>query len=382
MISVRSILVVALPFLIGSGSAGPVEKRAIYSGTPIGFASGATGGGSAATVYPTTIAELTAYLTSDAPQNIVISGTFDFTGSEGTTTVAACDAYACTPSNGGQALLNTLGGCGTKATYNVNVDTAAYQALWIKSNKSLVGKNGATIKGKGFRLSGVENIIIQNIKITELNPKYVWGGDAIALTGCKNIWIDHVTTSSLGRQHYSFGTGASNGITISNSFIDGRTSQSATCDGHTYWGLELVGSSDQITFYKNYVYYTSGRSPALSGNTLFHAVNNVWSSNSGHLIEGDSDGKGLYEGNYFLNSPEVLGSGFSGRLMSSDASTVSQCASYLGRNCVSNAFSNSGAFSRNDNSFLNLFQGKTNIVAAASASSIQNTVPTTAGNTL
>lgn len=196
MISVRSILVVALPFLIGSGSAGPVEKRAIYSGTPIGFASGATGGGSAATVYPTTIAELTAYLTSDAPQNIVISGTFDFTGSEGTTTVAACDAYACTPSNGGQALLNTLGGCGTKATYNVNVDTAAYQALWIKSNKSLVGKNGATIKGKGFRLSGVENIIIQNIKITELNPKYVWGGDAIALTGCKNIWIDHVTVST------------------------------------------------------------------------------------------------------------------------------------------------------------------------------------------
>lgn len=56
-------------------------------------------------------------------------------------------------------------------------------------------------------------------------------------------------TSSLGRQHYSFGTGASNGITISNSFIDGRTSQSASCDGHTYWGLELVGSSDQITFY-------------------------------------------------------------------------------------------------------------------------------------
>lgn len=130
------------------------------------------------------------------------------------------------------------------------------------------------------------------------------------------------------------------------------------------------------------MYYTSGRSPALSGNTLFHAVNNVWSSNSGHLIEGDSNGMGLYEGNYFLNSPTVLSSDFSGRLVSSNSGDVSECASYLGRNCVSNSFSNSGAFSRNDNSFLYLFSGKTNIVSAASASSIQSTVPSSAGNTL
>ncbi|KAI1296045.1 polysaccharide lyase family 1 protein [Xylaria venustula] len=361
------------------------EKRAISSdvtGSPIGFASAATGGGSATTVYPTTIDELKSYLTSDSAQNIVISGTFDFSGSEGTQTFDACNSYSCTPSNGGQALLNTLNGCGSTATYSVTVDSAAYTPIYVKSNKSLIGKNGATLNGKGLRISGVSNIIIQNIKITNLNPQYVWGGDAIAITDSTNVWIDHVTTSNLGRQHYSFGTGASNGITISNSFIDGRTSYSATCDGHTYWGLELVGSSDQITFYKNYVYYTSGRSPALSGNTLFHAVNNVWSSNSGHLIEGDSDGKGLYEGNYFLNSPTVVTSDFSGRLMSSDASVVTECASYLGRNCVSNSFSGSGTFSRNDDSFLNLFQGKTNIVAAASASSIQSTVPSSAGNTL
>ncbi|KAI3322340.1 polysaccharide lyase family 1 protein [Xylariaceae sp. AK1471] len=384
----HTIMKAVLPFLISFVAAVPTadtEKRvvsSIVSGTPIGFASGATGGGSAATVYPTTIAELKAYLTSDSPQNIVISGTFNFAGSEGTKTFAACNAYSCTPSNGGQALLNTLSGCGSTSTYSVTVDAAAYAAINVKSNKSLVGKNGATLNGKGLRFIGVSNIIIQNIKITNLNPQYVWGGDAISISDSKNIWIDHVTTSSLGRQHYSFGLGASNGITISNSFIDGRTSYSATCDGHTYWGLELVGSSDQITFYKNYVYYTSGRSPALSGNTLFHAVNNVWSSNSGHLIEGDSDGKGLYEGNYFLNNPTVLTSGFSGRLISSDASHVSECASYLGRNCVSNSFSNSGSFSRDDTSLLVLFQGKTNIVTAASASSIQSTVPSSAGNTL
>lgn len=174
------------------------EKRAVSSivkGTPIGMASAVTGGGSAAVVYPTTIAQLKAYLTSDEPQNIVISGTFNFIGSEGTTSLTACDSYSCTPSNGGQALLNTLGGCDSHPTYGVSIDTASYQGINVKSQKTLVGKNGATLNGKGLRFVGVSNIIIQNIAITNLNPKYVWGGDAITLSDTNNIWIDHVTVS-------------------------------------------------------------------------------------------------------------------------------------------------------------------------------------------
>ncbi|KAH8200939.1 hypothetical protein TruAng_004877 [Truncatella angustata] len=408
MMSLLSFAAVALVALSSFTNAAPIEgsdKRAIssiVSGTPVGMASSVTGGGTATVVYPTTIAQLKAYLTSDDPQNIVISGTFNFVGSEGTTSLTACDAYPCTTSAGGQALLNTLGGCGSKSTYSVSIDTAGYQGINVKSNKTLVGKNGATLNGKGLRFVGVSNIIIQNIAITNLNPKYVWGGDAISLSQTNNIWIDHVTvsfasgtmdevmptnvsshqTSSLGRQHYSFGTSYNNAVTISNSFINGKTSYSASCDGHSYWGLELVGSGDQITFYKNYVYYTSGRSPALSGNTLFHAVNNVWSSNTGHLLEGDSNGMGLYEGNYFTSVPTVVASGSSIRLFSSNSGDVSKCASYLGRSCVSNSLSSSGAFSYSDTSFLYLFQGKTNIVSAASASSIQSTVPSSAGNTL
>ncbi|KAI1431177.1 polysaccharide lyase family 1 protein [Xylaria sp. CBS 124048] len=377
--------IIAVPVAAAAVPTTDTVKRAIpaiISGTPIGFASGATGGGNATPVHPSTIQQLITYLTSDDPQNIVISGELDFTGSEGTQKAGACDAYSCTTSEGGQALLNTLGGCGTQPTYDVTVDSAAYTAINVQSNKSLVGQDGATLIGKGLRFQGASNIIIQNIKITNLNPQYVWGGDALSFSDSRDIWIDHVTTSSLGRQHYSFGTGSSLGITISNSFIDGQTAYSATCDGHTYWGLELVGSGDQITFYKNYIYYTSGRTPALSGNTLFHAVNNVWSSNSGHLIEGDSDGKGLYEGNYFLDVPVVVVSGFSGRLMSSNADHVTECAAYLGRDCVSNSFSNSGSFSRDDNTFLNLFEGKADIVGADPESAIQNTVPLSAGNTL
>ncbi|KAM3087063.1 hypothetical protein ACMFMF_000995 [Clarireedia jacksonii] len=188
--------------------------------------------------------------------------------------------------------------------------------------------------------------------------------------------------SLLGRQHYSFGTGTNNAFTISNSFINSKISYSASCDGHSYWSMELVGSGDHITFYRNYVYYTSGRSPALSGNTPFHAVNNVWSSNTGHLLEGDSNGMGLYEGNYFTSVPTVVQSGYSIRLFTSNSADVSKCATYLGRNCVSNSLSNSGSFSYADTSFVYLFSGKTNIVLAALVSSIQSIILSSSGNTL
>ncbi|KAH9904079.1 polysaccharide lyase family 1 protein [Xylariomycetidae sp. FL2044] len=385
MKSVRAVTAATLAVLASTAVAAP-NKRAISSivqGTPIGFASGVTGGGDAATVYPTTIDELTAYLTSTEPQNIVISGTFDFQGSEGTLTEAACDAYACTTSDGGQALLNTLGGCGSTATYDVTIDAAAYNPLYVKSDKTLVGTDNAVLYGKGLRFSDVSNVIIQNVAITNLNPQYVWGGDAIAITDSSDIWIDHVTTSYLGRQHYSFGSGPSSRVTISNSFINGETSNSATCDGHTYWGLELVGSDDQTTFFQNHVYYTSGRSPALSGSTLFHAVNNVWESNSGHLLEGTDSGMGLYEGNYFVDDPTVVQAGFVGSLFTSDASVASTCASYLGRACVPNSLVDSGAFSYSDTDVLSQFAAAgLTVVAAASAASIQSSVPAAAGNTL
>ena len=59
-----------------------------------------------------------------------------------------------------------------------------------------MGSKGV-LRGIGLRLSGgVSNVIIQNIHITELNPQYIWGGDAITLVGTDRVWIDHnkVTT--------------------------------------------------------------------------------------------------------------------------------------------------------------------------------------------
>lgn len=90
---------------------------------------------------------------------------------------------------------------------------------------------------------------------------------------------------------------------------------------------------------------------------------------------------GLFEGNYFVDSDTVLDSGYSGVLFASASSDLSDCKTYLGRNCVENSFSNSGTLTGTDTSFFSKFSGK-NIPTAASASSIKSSVVSAAGNTL
>jgi hypothetical protein len=166
----KAALTWVLFFVPGALSAAVPVKRAIssvVSGSPIGFASGATGGGDATPVYPTTIDELKKYLTSKDPQVIVVDGEYNFAGSEGTQTEQACNTYSCTPENGGQGMLNTLNGC-TTSTYDVEIDTAGIQ---VQSDKTLVGKNGATLNGTHLSLpfspSKVRNTFIR----TMLTPR-------------------------------------------------------------------------------------------------------------------------------------------------------------------------------------------------------------------
>lgn len=81
-----------------------------------------------------------------------------------------------------------------------------------------------------------------------------------------------IQTERIGRQHIVLGTKADNRVTISNSFINGESDYSATCDGYHYWGIYLDGSGDMVTLKGNYIYHTSGRSPKVQGNTVLHAV--------------------------------------------------------------------------------------------------------------
>jgi hypothetical protein len=232
-------------------------------GSAEGFASGVTGGGSATPVYPADAAELESLLSSEGEQVIVLTKTYDFTGT--TATGTAC--YSWGTDDACQLILqdDCAGQQSTIATY----DAAGPTPIAVASDKTLLGVGSeGVIKGKGLAFrNDVSNVIVQNIKITELNPKYVWGGDALTFDGSSLIWIDHVEvcflpsiesgllahlallqTSLIGRVHYVFGFNPNSKVTLSNNFINGETTYSTSCDGYQYWGMELVGENDSITF--------------------------------------------------------------------------------------------------------------------------------------
>lgn len=130
---------------------------------------------------------------------IKIDKTFNFIGSEGTVTEQGCrlNNGQCTAANGGQDTIKT-GGCdANEVPVTVTYDKASYLGMDVGSNKSIVGVgNKGILHGKGLRFkAGAKNVIIQNIHIDNLNPQYVWGGDAISLNNNDGVWIDHVKVS-------------------------------------------------------------------------------------------------------------------------------------------------------------------------------------------
>ncbi|KAF4966798.1 hypothetical protein FSARC_5561 [Fusarium sarcochroum] len=346
-----------------------------------GFASSTTGGGNAAAVYPKNAAELVKYLGDSSPRVIMLDRTINFIGTEGTASEKGCAPWG----TGSQCQLsiNQHGWCDNyqpnAPKVNVKYDKAGTLGILVGSNKSLIGVGSkGVIRGKGLRIVGAKNVIIQNVHVTELNPSLVWGGDAITLDDTDLVWIDHVTTSLIGRQHIVLGNKACNRVTISNSKIDGTTNWSASCNTYHYWGLYFAGANDMVTFKNNYVYRVSGRGPKVSGNTLLHAVNNFFHDVPDHSFEIDS-GSVLAEGNIFQNVKFPVNSkGYQGQLFSSPSVAANAvCKSALGRNCEINGFGSSGALSGSDTGFIANFKGKN--VAKASPYSSAKSVMTSAG---
>jgi hypothetical protein len=193
----------------GGGNKASVYSTAGVDPTP-GFARDVTGGGALQPVIPRDNNHLLELLRSDEPAVIVLDREYNFMGTTAT-------EIGCTPSHQqqcikqgkgrfGQESLRRAGHCeGGEPQVSITFDTAGPIPLRVRDNKTLrgVGNRGA-IKGKGLRITG-SNVIIQNIKIHELNPHIVWGGDALTLTGRDGrpsdlVWIDHVTVERVGRQ--------------------------------------------------------------------------------------------------------------------------------------------------------------------------------------
>lgn len=163
------------------------------SGKAEGFAYGVTGGGSATPQTPSDIDELKEWLSDETARVIVLDKTYDFTESEGNVTGNVCASWgtgsAC------QKIIEDASSCGSAEALTATWYKAGTSALTVASSKTILGSGSSgIIKGKGLQFSNnASNIIVQNIQVTDLNPEYVWGGDAFLFDGSDLIWIDHVT---------------------------------------------------------------------------------------------------------------------------------------------------------------------------------------------
>lgn len=343
-------------------------------GTAYGFASGVTGGGSAQAATPSSADELATWLSDDTARVILIDQEYDFTGTTGTG--PGCDKSSCSANSGGQLYLGDLS-CGNSdmvAVNSITYDLAGTAPLAVGSNKSILSSNGkGVLKGKGLSLApGSSNVIIQGVQFTDINPKDVWGGDALELQGNNDgVWVDHCKFSLTGRMfvvnHYN-----PSRLTLSNNEFDGQTSSSATCNGNHYWTMMFYGDGDQVTLDRNYFHDVSGRAPKLgepgvsvtfvSGpSPAFdtspsitnqpqppqQATNNYFSNMKGHAFDAYAGASALIEGNAFdsVDTPLTDQSLTVDTVFNvADASAAAACSSQLGRECVLNSLASSGTW--------------------------------------
>ncbi|CAE6382364.1 unnamed protein product [Rhizoctonia solani] len=318
------------------------SKGALAVGSPFGYATGTTGGAGAAQAIPTSTAQLKSWLEDNVTRNILLDRTYDFTDTEGSVTETGCKPWTCSPNP--QLAINANNWCSADAAkVSVTYKKAGTSGLIVGSNKTILGKGSSGwIKGKGLRLTGSTNVIIQNIRISDLNPQYVWGGDAIGLEGASKIWIDHNYIKSTGRQFIVTHFDPNTQITISNNYFDGESTWSTGCDQHHYWAFYFVGKADQITFARNYIYRTAGRGPKIGGTSGYtqnvHIFNNYWNDVTGNALEPSTGARALLEGNVF-NGVKTPSSGDSaGSVFAPTSSSMNaQCSSVISRNCVSNS---------------------------------------------
>ncbi|KAL4906735.1 pectin lyase fold/virulence factor [Aspergillus multicolor] len=348
--AIRSVIIAATAILGAAANAQVV-------GTPFGFGAATTGGGDATPAAPADTAELTEWLADDEPRVILIDKEFNFLG-DVCTDCECCIPHSNTCGDAGQNAIEVgIGWCGDYPTTTCTYDNAGLDGLDVGPNKSIVGVGDAgVLRGKGLRIHGTENVIVQNIHITELNPQYIWGGDAISLDGADKVWIDHVKISLVGRQMFVTGYESSGSVTFSNNELDGTTDWSASCDGHHYWTILALGENDKVTFANNYIHTTSGRAPKVGAPSFWHVYNNYWSDNTGHAFDVEESGTNVFiEGNVFEDINSAYNGDGTGAIFAVDSDSESSCSSALGRTCIANSLTNSEYTAVADDSVLSAF---------------------------
>ncbi|XP_054275319.1 uncharacterized protein LOC128994652 [Macrosteles quadrilineatus] len=302
-------------------------------------------------IEPNTLEELkTALCTKDKdgkcddePRKIIIKKIFDFTDSEGYKTELGCfhlsEPLKCKVY--GQLKLNINEQCNGLEPTDVTYSIAGRVGLDVGSNKIIEGSKKGGLMGKGLMMMNVKNVEIRKLRITDINPRVIWGGDAIDIRNSQNILIDGCYIKNIGRQMMVTHFGSSTGILVRNTVFDGNTPFSPYCNGRHYWLWLFLGEADQIAMQNNVIFHTNGRGPHLHAKkkSILHLIQNIFYDikSPGLLIEQDDPETSiLAEGNIFYGVEYVVRQCSGHIFFPKTAKEAEQCKAVLGRECLVN----------------------------------------------
>lgn len=345
------------------------------SNVPQGFGHDTTGGAGGQIVTVTTRQQLQNALCGklnaiglcgdDTPRTIVVSGTIDFRGEEGSTSGLGCQPYANREES--LVLLNSSDThCNGFKESQIPYDKVGDDPMLVGSNKTLISADGkGVIEGRGLRLAQVKNVIIRNLTIQNINPSVIFAGDAITLDTVDNVWIDHNKFFMLGRQMIAAGFGPVTHVTVSWNDFDGTTPYAAFGNGDHYWNMLFESTDQSVTIADNWIHNFAGRAPIImangtTGRVNFQIVNNYFQNGCWHALNAYSGVNVLVEGNYYeqVNTPILkntshvdVGGVFALVNGTPDPAAQQQCEKELGRTCGTNFLAsvpNIGGFDQNE----------------------------------
>ncbi|MEN0052964.1 MAG: pectate lyase [Mucilaginibacter sp.] len=199
------------------------------------------------------------------------------------------------------ALKTALGDNAAKIVYvSGAIKGSGDDPVYVKSNKSIIGKPGASIEGISLYMFTVSNIIIQDVRF----KNYVTDAALMIKFQTHHVWVDHCefsTDRSHGWDYWGKDISITRGsdyITVSwSKFHD--TNLSVLISG----GIDASNAADdkghlRVTMHHNYWYNVSEREPTMNYGSV-HMFNNYHLNNSSYSLGARAGGTVRTDNEYF-----------------------------------------------------------------------------------
>jgi pectate lyase len=170
----------------------------------------------------------------------------------------------------------------------------------VSSNKSIIGKPGATITGVSFYMFTISNIIVQNITF----KNYVTDAALMIKMGTTHVWVDHCDFSTDRNHGWDYWgkdisiTRGSDYVTVSwCKFHD--TNLSLLISG----GIDSSNAADDtgklhVTLHHNFWYNVGEREPTMNYGSI-HVFNNYHLNNASYSLGARAGGTVRTDNEYF-----------------------------------------------------------------------------------